>query len=90
MGEMRLGSAKQVHVPKYVGFLPLDPRFVSASHFSGYIIPRVPSRNSNRWKAVKCEVSSNGSPTIIRMCLLVKLPATEARLRDCLPAELGG
>ena len=64
-------------------------RFATAPHFSGYIIPRVPSRNSNRWKAVKCEVSDNGSPAIIRMCLLAELPATEARLRDCLPAAVG-
>jgi len=75
--------------PENLGFLRLDPRFASAPYFSGYIIPRVSSRNSNRWKAVKCEVSINGSPAIIRMRLLVELPATEARLRESLPGEVG-
>ncbi len=68
-----------------VGFLRLDQQFIdTAPYFSSYIIPRVPSRNSNRWKAIKYEVSSNGSPAIIRTCLLAELLATEARLRECL------
>jgi len=35
------------------------------------------------------QLSGNGSPTIIRMRRLVELPATEAQLRESLPAAVG-
>jgi hypothetical protein len=93
-GLLRQTANRTTNIPpattrENLGFLTLDPRFASALYFSGYIILRVPSRNSNRWKAVKREVSDNGSPAIIRMRLSAELPATEARLRDYLPAEEG-
>jgi hypothetical protein len=39
--------------------LTLDRRFAAVPPYSGRLSPKLPSRNSNRWKVVKSEVSNN-------------------------------